>query len=115
MRIRAAIIGAALAALAAVVVHYPLTGSARLLLALFLALTACVCLAALLVQTQTSLTTVGELLVGTGVFVGAFLGVPFRRCGWPPATYYTARETGCTTPRHANPRGGVVFTGLRRF
>ena len=75
MRIRAAIIGATLAILAAVVVHYPLTGSARLLLALFLALTACVYLGALLVQKQTMLTTVGELTVGAGVFASSFLGV----------------------------------------
>ena len=75
MRIRAAIIGAALGALAAVVVHYPLTESARLALALFLALTACIYLGALLAQKQTVLTAFGELLVGTGVFVCSFLGI----------------------------------------
>lgn len=77
MRIRAAIIGAALAMLAAVVVHYPLAGSARLALALFLALTACVYLGALLAQTQTPLTTVSELVVGGIVFLCAFLGMAF--------------------------------------
>lgn len=86
MRTRAAIIGAALAMLAAVVAHYPLTGSARLLLALFLALTACVYLGALLAQTQALLTTVGELLVGTGIFVCAFLGVTFSAL-WLAAGY----------------------------
>lgn len=86
MRIRAAIIGAALAALAAVVVHYPLAGSARLLLALFLALTACVYLGALLAQKQTALTTVGELLVGTGVFICSFLGI-VSSASWLAAGY----------------------------
>ncbi|MFQ5759969.1 MAG: DUF6010 family protein [Acidiferrobacterales bacterium] len=86
MRIRGAIVGAALGALAAAAIHYLLAGSARPLLALFLALTACVYLGALLAQTQTLLTTVGELLVGGAVFVCAFLGVAFSAL-WLVAGY----------------------------
>jgi hypothetical protein len=102
MRIQAAIIGATLAVLVAVVVHYPLAGSARLLLALFLALTVCLYLGALLAQTQTLLTTVGELLVGGVVFACAFLGAAFSAL-WLAAGYAL------------HGRGIVGSTGVRRF
>lgn len=74
-RKRGALIGLALAAIAAVVIHGPLASQGRVLLGLFLALTACVYLGALLAQKQTKTVAAAELAVGALVFLCSFLGV----------------------------------------
>lgn len=74
-RLKAAAAGAALAVAAAAVLHQPWIAGGRLLLGLFLALTACVYLGALLAQQQGPGTTLGELAVALAVFVCAYLGV----------------------------------------
>lgn len=86
MRISGAIVGAALAVLAGATIHYSFAASARVLLALFLALTACVYLGALLAQKQPMFTAAGELAVGGTVFVFAFLGV-VSSASWLTAGY----------------------------
>lgn len=75
MRIRAAVAGAALAVVVAAALHQPWIAGGRLLLGLFLALTACVYLGALLAQKQGVVTTLGEMAVALAVFACAFLGV----------------------------------------
>ena len=74
-RIKGALIGLTLAVIAAVLILGPLASQGRVLLGLFLALTACVYLGALLAQKQTKLVAVAELTVGTFVFLCSFLGV----------------------------------------
>ena len=82
-RNKGSLIGLALAAIAAVVILGPLASQGRVLLGLFLALTACVYLGALLAQKQTKTVAAAELTVGALVFLCSFLGVAssvlFRR------------------------------------
>lgn len=73
-RLRGAFVGAALAVVAAVGLHFPLAGAAVALLSLFLALTACVYLGALLAQRQTAAVVLSELAVGAVVFLCAIFG-----------------------------------------
>ena len=74
-RNKGALIGLALAAIAAVLILGPLASQGRVLLGLFLALTACVYLGALLAQKQTKTVAAAELTVGALVFLCSFLGV----------------------------------------
>ncbi len=67
--------GAALAVVTAVAIHFPFADVAVPLLSLFLALTACVYLGALLAQRQSTGVVVSELAVGIGVFLCAVLGI----------------------------------------
>lgn len=73
-RLRGALIGAALAVVAALSLHFPLAGAAVPLLSLFLALTACVYLGALLAQRQATGLVLSELAVGAAVFLCAIFG-----------------------------------------
>lgn len=72
---RAAALGVVLALAAALGLHWPLRSSALNGLALFLALTACVYLGALLAQRTGWKTRIGEVSVGALVFLSAFLGL----------------------------------------
>ena len=74
-RNKGALIGLGLAAIAVVVILGPLASQGRVLLGLFLALTACVYLGALLAQKQTKPVAAAELTVGALVFLCSFLGV----------------------------------------
>ena len=85
-RIRGAIAGAALALLAISAVHYPLARVSVPLLSLFLALTACVYLGALLAQTQRPAVVAAESAVALVVFVCAALGT-LASAGWLAAGY----------------------------
>ena len=67
--------GFGLAVIAAVLVHGPLASQGRVWLGLFLALTACVYLGALLAQKQTTGVAGSELAAGALVFVCSYLGV----------------------------------------
>ena len=82
-RNKGSLIGLALAAIAAVLILGPLASQGRVLLGLFLALTACVYLGALLAQKQSKTVAAAELTVGALVFLCSFLGVAssvlFRR------------------------------------
>lgn len=73
-RLTGALVGAALATVAAVAIHFPLAGIGVPLLALFLALTACVYLGALLAQPQTTGVALSEIAVGFAVFLCAIFG-----------------------------------------
>ena len=73
-RIKGALIGAILAIAAIAGLHSPRTGVAVTLLSLFLALTACVYLGALLVQPQKRGIVLSEFAVGAAVFLCAVLG-----------------------------------------
>jgi hypothetical protein len=75
MRIRAALFGLSAAVVAAAGVHWPFPTYARLVLALFLALTACVYLGALLAQPSPRVTAVLELGVAGAVFACSLLGM----------------------------------------
>ncbi|MBT8447493.1 MAG: hypothetical protein KJO38_10105 [Gammaproteobacteria bacterium] len=68
------ITGCALAAIASAAVHAPLSAYAAPLLALFLALTACVYLGALLAQRQTRGVAAAEIAVSSIVFSCAVMG-----------------------------------------
>ena len=75
MAIRAALLGAVAAIVGLAGVHLPFPSQSWLVLALFLALTACVYLGALLAQPQRRGTQAAELTVGATVFACAFLGM----------------------------------------
>lgn len=74
-RARGAITGAVTAVVVVAALHYPAAATSMTLLALFLALTACVYLGALLAQRQTAAIAVSELIVGSTVFLCAVLGL----------------------------------------
>lgn len=74
--VRMAVLGVVLAAAAAIGLHWPLRSAALNGLALFLALTACVYLGALLAARPSGrITAAGEILVGGMIFLCAFLGL----------------------------------------
>lgn len=73
-RTQAILTGSALAGVAAAAVHAPFAAVAVPLLALFLSLTACVYLGALLAQRQPPGVVVAELAVSLVVFACAFAG-----------------------------------------
>ena len=75
IRLRGAGAGAALAIVAVLGIHFPLARFGIPLLSLFLALTACVYLGALLAQSQRTPVVISELVVGLIVFVSAALGL----------------------------------------
>src|SRR5438876_5481104 len=75
MAIRLALLGMVVAAVAVACIHLPFPAQSRLALALFLALTACVYLGALLAHPQRWSTLTVELTVGGLVFACSFLGM----------------------------------------
>ena len=78
--------GAALALIAVAAIHFPFAEIGVPLLSLFLALTACVYLGALLAQDQKHGVVLAELTVGLLVFVCAILGT-LASAGWLAAGY----------------------------
>lgn len=72
---RGALAGLLLAVVAVALVHGPLESRGQAVLALFLALTACVYLGALLAQNQTMAVAGAELAMGVLVFVCSLQGV----------------------------------------
>ena len=73
--LRDSLVGAVLAVVVLTLIHGPLASHGRLLLALFLALTACVYLGALLAQRQSMGVAGAELVVSSIVFACSFLGL----------------------------------------
>ena len=96
--------GAALALISISAVHFPLKHIGVPLLSLFLALTACVYLGALLAQAQRPMVVVAESMVGLAVFVCALLGA-VASAGWLAAGYVIhglwdwAHDAGAVTTR----------------
>jgi hypothetical protein len=75
MKLRAALLGLTAALVGIVGVHLPFPAYSRLVLALFLALTACVYPGALLAQTAKPTTALAELAVAGVVYGCALLGM----------------------------------------
>lgn len=86
MRFRGALAGAAFAFLVIAALHYPSARVGVLLISLFLALTACVYLGALLAQRQRLPVITSELGVGLAVFTCAALGA-MMSAAWLAAGY----------------------------
>lgn len=85
-RIKSGLSGGALALIAVVAIHFPFAEIAVPLLSLFLALTACVYLGALLAQRQSPAVVISEFAVGLSVFLCAILGT-LVSAGWLAAGY----------------------------
>ena len=77
VRNRAIVLGFCLAAVVIVGAHWSHETQARIGLALFLALTACIYLGALLAQSTSTLTAAAEFAIAGLVFVCAWLGLAF--------------------------------------
>ena len=72
---KGALAGLALAVIAGTLIHGPLASQGRIAMGLFLALTACVYLGALLAQKQTKGAVGSELAVAAVVFLCSYFGV----------------------------------------
>ncbi len=75
VKLRAALLGLVAAVVAVLGIHLPFPAFSQLVLALFLSLTACVYLGALLAQAQSRGTWTAELAVATAVFACSLLGM----------------------------------------